>query len=38
MKGKYLTTATNNPRRPGIAVKWGYLGLACRLSGCGGRI
>ena len=38
MKEKYLATAPENPRRPGIAVIWGYLGLAFAVSGCGGRI
>ena len=29
---------TKTPRRLGVALTWGYLGLAFRLSGCGGRI
>lgn len=38
MKGKPCNRTQKNPRRPGIAVIWGYLGLANRLNGCGGGI
>jgi hypothetical protein len=37
MKGKTLQPH-QKPTATGIAGKWGYLGLACRLNGCGGRI
>jgi hypothetical protein len=38
MKEKTLQPHQKTPAILAVAAIWGYLGLACRLNGCGGRI